>query len=110
MAITTEFLIIISKQYQGDKWWEQRESTPSSSSLSQSKISMYTSAVFLGKKTKQKQKKWKNHYYHHHCYYHKRDVFYEKLVRPNNGYKKNPIWVFTRKWQCVMKTPTDLTF
>ena len=109
MAITTEFLIIISKQYQGDKWWEQRESTPSSSSLSQSKISMYTSAVFLGKK-KQKQKKWKNHYYHDHCYYHKRDVFYEKLVRPNNGYKKNPIWVFTRKWQCVMKTPTDLTF
>ena len=57
MEIMTEFLIIISKQYQEDKWWEQRESTPSSSSLSQSKISMYTSAVFLGKKTKQKQKK-----------------------------------------------------
>ena len=55
MAVKTEFLIIISKQYQGDKWWEQRESTPSSSSLSQSKISMYTSAVFLGKK-KKKQK------------------------------------------------------
>ena len=52
----TEFLIVISKQYQGDKWWEQRESTPSSSSLSQSKISMYTSAVFLGKKQKKNKK------------------------------------------------------
>ena len=56
MAITTEFLIIISKQYQGDKWWEQRESKRSSSSLSQSKISMYTSAVFLGKKQNKNKK------------------------------------------------------
>ena len=97
MAITTEFLIIISKQYQGDKWWEQRESKPSSSSLSQSKISMYTSAVFLGKKTKQQQKRWKNHYHHPHCYYHKRDVFYEKLPRPKNGYNKKSYLSFYKK-------------
>ena len=58
---------------------------------------MYTSAVFLGKKNETKTKKWKNHYYDHHCYYHKRDVFYEKLPRPKNGYNKKSNLSFYKK-------------
>ena len=110
MEIMTEFLIIISKQYQEDKWWEQRESTPSSSSLSQSKISMYTSAVFLGKKTKQKQKNGRIIIIILTVIITKEMFSMKNYQDQRMDITKNPIWVFTRKWQCVMKTPSDLTF
>ena len=110
MAVKTEFLIIISKQYQGDKWWEQRESKPSSSSLSQSKISMYTSAVFLGKKQNKNKKNGRIIIIILTVIITKEMFSMKNYQDQRMDITKNPIWVFTRKWQCVMKTPTDLTF